>query len=74
MKCSKCNNTSNFSIFFDQLFEVQYQGKKLKEAKEAESDFPQIYPVICGECGDVDVEFNYKELEEIKRRIKTKGK
>lgn len=72
MKCSRCGNTSNFDIFFDQLFKVQLQDKKLEYVKEAGSDFAQIYPVFCERCGDMDVEFNYKELEAIRKRIKVK--
>jgi len=56
------------------LFKVQFQNKRLIGVKEGKSDFAQIYPVFCGVCGSMDVEFNYKELEEVRRRIKTKKK
>lgn len=69
MKCPKCANTSDFNVFFDQLFKVQFQGEKLDSVKESGSDFAQIYPVFCGRCGDMDIEFDHKELEKIRREI-----
>lgn len=69
MKCLKCGNTSDFNIFFDHLFKAQFQNVKLVKVKEAGSDFAQIYPVFCGGCGDMDIEFDYRELEKIRREI-----
>lgn len=69
MKCSKCGNTSNFNIFFDRLFETVFKNKKISSVKEVGSDFAQIYPVFCSNCGDMGVEFNHKELREIAKRI-----
>ncbi len=70
MNCPKCGNKSNFNIFFDQLFEVEFKNKALSSVKEIDSDFAQIYPAFCSKCGSMDVVFSHQELERIAKRLK----
>jgi len=72
MRCLKCNNTKDFIVFGNQNLRVKFNKEGLKKIKKENFSITDIYPVICGKCESEEVDFNYREIEKIKRKIKFK--
>jgi uncharacterized CHY-type Zn-finger protein len=70
MKCLKCHNTKNFIVFCNQNFILEFDNHNFKKIKKKSFNISDIYPIICGKCESEEVDFNYKEIKKISRRIR----
>jgi len=65
MKCLNCKNTKDFIILGNQNVNVEFINSQLKKAEKEDFNITDIYPVICGRCRSEDIDFKYREIEEI---------
>jgi len=62
VKCLECNNQRNFIIFLNQTAKVSFDNKSELRKINKETTFPDIYPIICGDCDSDKIDFDFKEV------------